>query len=70
MSSSSGSLRDLTSKHQRLTSEWKKRDFVACQATLDQMRLLLTEVTFLPTANDGGDLKDRQKVGDVPNRCL
>ena len=64
-SSSSSALHDLTSRHQKLTSDWKKRELSACADTLQQMRVLLTQVAFLPSdaapGGGAGDLGDRKK---------
>lgn len=54
----SSSLSALTAGHQKLSGEWKKKDLKGCQESLDKLKLLLTEVAFLPT---DGDLKDHQK---------
>jgi len=51
-------IKELTSGHQKLTAAWKKKDTKSCKAQLDQLRLQLTHVAFMPTE---GDLQARRK---------
>ena len=46
---SAATLKSLTTQHQKLTEEWKKKDLNACSATLDALKVAMTEMTFLPT---------------------
>ena len=55
-------LSSLTSGHSKLMTEWKKKDVRAAGKSLDTMKLLLTEVAFLPIT---GNPKECQKVGSL-----
>jgi membrane protein insertase Oxa1/YidC/SpoIIIJ len=46
---SASTMKELTSKHQKLTGEWKKKDYKGCKVTLDDMKLLMIKMQYLPT---------------------
>lgn len=47
-------INDVTSKRQELLNEWKKKspNLAKCGLLLDELKIMLTQLTFLPTSSD------------------